>query len=75
MDFILGKKKEKGEKEKEKSEKSEGKEKGDKTARKEREVDDLHKQMQNLLISGGKPVMRDFEKIETVGMISELVFS
>lgn len=68
MDFILGKKKDKGEKEKEKAEKSESKEKGDKTTRKDKEVDDLHRQMQNLLISGGKPTMRDFEKIETVGM-------
>jgi hypothetical protein len=62
MDFLLGKKKDK---EKDKEKESGPKEKGEK----KRHDDELHKAMQNLVISTGKPTMRDFEKIETVGLL------
>jgi len=43
------------------------KEKGEKDKIDGKDVEDLHTQMQNLLISDGTPTMSDFEKIETVG--------
>eukprot|EP00008_Paramoeba_atlantica_P013424 CAMPEP_0201488450 /NCGR_PEP_ID=MMETSP0151_2-20130828/18252_1 /ASSEMBLY_ACC=CAM_ASM_000257 /TAXON_ID=200890 /ORGANISM="Paramoeba atlantica, Strain 621/1 / CCAP 1560/9" /LENGTH=357 /DNA_ID=CAMNT_0047873737 /DNA_START=72 /DNA_END=1145 /DNA_ORIENTATION=+ len=47
--------------------KDKNKDKGDKSGPSKRADDDLYEKMQNLILSDGKPTMRDFEKIETVG--------